>query len=246
MKHLILIVTLLAGSIPATDQWGSSSRWESPSGIENVAEELKSATRELAETSSEDLVRGFDNSKSDIENAMLAQQLDGAAGLFLEMTKNGRPVGELRDAAGILTELSRRIPTFGGSLTFKWQAVTDAVRALNREVGNGWGSGSEIEEKAIVGRVYWRGRVDDRIQLKIRNETGETRTISGSTLGDGVYNFTSGLPERNVEVSVYKKKGRGKVRVIQQPSEVNNFTAVIEVYDDDSGARDYELDIYWR
>jgi len=49
-----------------------------------------------------------------------------------------------------------------------------------------------------------------------------------------------------VEVSVNKLSGRGTVRVLQQPSRANDFTAVIEIYDTGGGAQEYRLEIVWR
>ena len=47
-------------------------------------------------------------------------------------------------------------------------------------------------------------------------------------------------------VEVDKKEGRGDVNVIQQPSRQNNWTAIIEIRDKDSGARNHNLEIFWR
>jgi len=49
-----------------------------------------------------------------------------------------------------------------------------------------------------------------------------------------------------VTVDVNRKKGRGKVRVIQQPSTDNDFTAIVEIYDNGGGAREYQLEIFWK
>jgi hypothetical protein len=43
-----------------------------------------------------------------------------------------------------------------------------------------------------------------------------------------------------------KKAGRGEIRVIQQPSRDNNFTAIVQILDDASGAREYQVEITWR
>lgn len=244
MKHLILIATVLAASVSVMGQWDSWSR------VGGYAEQLKNTSRELADRSSQDILRGFNKTRSDIDNAFLAQQIDSSAGLFLDMTRSKRSVGELRDAASILTELSRRAPSFS-TQSYTWRRISTLMDDINRELstfsgGGGWNPGPQPDPRPVIGRVYWRGRVDDRIQLKIRANFGETTVISGSSFGSGAFNFTSGLPEKNVEVMVTRKKGRGRVTVVQQPSRANNFTAVIEVYDNDSGSKDYELDIYWK
>lgn len=103
-----------------------------------------------------------------------------------------------------------------------------------------------IQAKAQSGRVFWRGTIDDKVQLVIKSDTIQEQTISGQTNPDGVFSFTASLPDSPVTVGVNKKKGRGKVSVIQQPSSTNDFTAIVEIYDDGGGAREYQLDIFWK
>ncbi len=96
------------------------------------------------------------------------------------------------------------------------------------------------------GRVFWRGMVDDRVHLVIKGTSLESRTISGSENPVGVYSFTAPLPGSPVAVQAIRKEGRGKVTVIQQPAADNGYTAIVEIYDDRGGAREYQLDISWR
>lgn len=98
----------------------------------------------------------------------------------------------------------------------------------------------------VKGRVFWRGDVDDRVHLVIRNESLEMRIISGETRPDGNYSFTAALPGESVSVEVNKKEGRGDVKVIQQPTAENAFTAIVEIYDKRAGSKVYQLEILWR
>ncbi|MBK8148642.1 MAG: hypothetical protein IPK58_10660 [Acidobacteria bacterium] len=77
-------------------------------------------------------------------------------------------------------------------------------------------------------------------------QSGRKRTISGRTTLDGTSSFTSPLLSRQVSVGVTRTRGRGPVKVIQQPTKANDYTAIVEVYDDGGGAKDYQLDIFWR
>lgn len=244
MRHLLLTVTILAASVSAMGQWDS---WSS---VGSHADQLKRASQELADRTSQEILRGFNKSRSDIEQAFIAQQINGAASLFLDMTRSRRAVGELRDAAAVLTELTRRAPSFTLQMGY-WRGVITAVDNINRDLANftgggGWSPRPEPPLRPINGRVYWRGRVDDRVQISIRYNYIDVRTISGTNFGQGTFNFTSPLPDRNVEVSVDRKKGRGQVTVLQQPSRANNYTAIVEIFDGGSGAKDYDLDIFWR
>lgn len=102
------------------------------------------------------------------------------------------------------------------------------------------------QPQAQNGKAFWRGMVDDRVHLIIKGDKIETRTISGRPYPDPVFSFTSPLPERPVTVSFTKQKGRSKkLTILQQPAEENDYTAVIEIYDDAGGAREYLLEIVW-
>ena len=47
-------------------------------------------------------------------------------------------------------------------------------------------------------------------------------------------------------MTVTKLAGRGTVRVIQQPAGTNDFTAIIEIFDDGGGSQEYRIEVTWR
>jgi hypothetical protein len=97
------------------------------------------------------------------------------------------------------------------------------------------------------GKVFWRGNVDDKLHLVIRGTSLEHRTVSGQVQPDGMFSFTTPLPQQAVTVSVPRFEGRSKkITVVQQPSAENQFTAIVEIVDEGAGARDYFLEIAWR
>jgi len=98
-----------------------------------------------------------------------------------------------------------------------------------------------------AGKVFWRGMVDDKVQLVIRGDKLEQRNVSGQPQRDGNFSFTAVLPAQAVTVSVPRVEGRSKkVAVVQQPTAENEFTAIVEINDEGGGARDYLLEIAWR
>ena len=108
-------------------------------------------------------------------------------------------------------------------------------------------SAGSAQDSEPLGKVFWRGMVDDRVHLVIKADKIEHKTVSGQAKSDGVYSFTAPLPQQTVIVTVNKQKGRSKqVKVIQQPSQENDFTAIVEIYDDGGGAKEYQLEISWR
>ena len=96
------------------------------------------------------------------------------------------------------------------------------------------------------GTMTWRGRVDDYVELNIQGDRVRSREREGSqTLNERV-SFSNPLPRANVTVSVRKLNGRGRVSVVQQPNQSNNYIAIIKIDDDKSGADDYEIEVAWR
>lgn len=246
MKKQILLTLLLtmvfAVAAQAQDDYFSSR-------LNNYADDLKRNTVDLADRTSNDLRRSSSNSRSAIEEAFLAAQVDASAGLFQQMISDRRRASELRDAAALLTDLVRRAPGYGSN-SYAWRNVQKSINDINRELGNsgnGNGNGNgNPDNRPVIGRVYWRGTVDDKIQLVIRGGQIDTRVLSGTPYPEGTYSFTAALPGRNVTVDVNKTKGRGNARVIQQPSKSNDFTTIVEISDSDGGAKEYQLDIFWR
>ncbi len=249
MKKIILLLSLILSaftfSISAQDDSFSSNR------LNNLVNNLKRQTVDLVDRTSEDLRRSRNNSRSDIETAFLAQQLDASVGFFDQMVRDNRRGSELRDAAAVLTDVARRAPGYGSS-SYLWRDVQKSINDINRELGgngggnNGGGNNDGNDNRQVIGRAYWRGTVDATVRIEIQGKNLGVNTVSGSNYGNGNFSFTASLPDRNVLVGVDKKKGRGDVRIIQQPSQSNNFTAIIEIEDKDGGAREYQLEIYWR
>ncbi len=240
---LVLLTILITGfSVQAQDlERYSSGR------LDDLSNQLKRQTVDLVDRTDEDLRRG-NPSRREIEAAFLARQLDSSAGLFDEMVRDRRRANDLREAASILTDLARRASNSGGN-SILWRDVQNSINDINRELGRGSGGGGNNNDDgnngSRSGRAYWRGTVDDVVQLEIRGRDINIRNISGRAYNNGTFSFTSALPTRNVTVGVNKRSGRGNVEVIQQPRRDNDYTAIIEIRDRDGGARDYQLEIFW-
>lgn len=237
------LLSILLFSFSASAQIESDRYYSSR--LENLADQLKRDTVDLADRTSEEL-RKRNSSRNDVQSAFLAQQLDASVGLFQQMLRDrNNRASDLRDAAAILTDLARRAPSYGSNSNL-WRSAQNSINDINRELGSSnSGGGNNNGGGQRSGRAYWRGIVDNQVQLVIRNRTIETRTIAGREYQPGRFSFTAPLPTRNVEIEVDKKSGRGNVRVIQQPSRDNDYTAIIQINDDDGGAKEYQLEINW-
>lgn len=95
------------------------------------------------------------------------------------------------------------------------------------------------------GVLTWSGRVDDVLLLEIRDRNVRDRIVSGQQAERVRFDFSSSLPNREVNVTADKRRGRGDVRVVEQPSRRNGYTAVIEIRDRQGGAADYEIEVRW-
>lgn len=241
----LIIVTLLFAAVAANAQFGRND-------LRDKASRLVSSSQDLASRLSDDLRRGYSSSRSDIEAAFLASQIESSARLFEQMVQDNRKDSELRDAASIISDLVRRAPGYG-SQSYYWSDVKRAFDDVQRSVGGGygnndggWGNNNNNDNYSKrIGSVRWQGKVDNEVHLKIRNNTLDVSIFAGQDYGKGTYNFVSSLPNRNVNLFVNKRKGRGSVTIIQQPDRFNDYTAVIKILDEDGGAKDYDVEIYW-
>lgn len=117
--------------------------------------------------------------------------------------------------------------------------------ASDYQLDIGWET-SNIEEPYQPGRVYWSGRVDNRVNVIIAGDYVRSLDAAGTGMSNVNFNITGYLARRNGNfVSVRKLRGRGEVIVIQQPTWDNDFTAIIQIIDNDRSADDYQIEISW-
>jgi len=189
-------------------------------------------------------------SRYDIEALFQARSLNASAELFLRMVRDRRSDSELRDAFTVLQDLMRSVGRFSFDRSH-WSDIQrtsdDLARELNlgrRDRGGDRPPRNEEDGRAS-GRLRWSGTVDGESQLLVRRSDVESRTLSGLPVSGTAFNFTSALPRRAVDVRLAKKKGRGDVQIVQQPSRNNDFTAVVQIRDEKGGSDDYEFELTW-
>ena len=112
--------------------------------------------------------------------------------------------------------------------------------------GNGrWGTGN-ASGNGGSGTLRWSGRVDDVQEIRIRGRRASTYTVRGGGASDVRTSVSgSGLPDRGATVRVRTFDGRGSVRVVEQPSSRNGYTAVLRVEDRQGGAGYYDFEASW-
>lgn len=217
--------------------------------LNSLSEQLATQAEDLADRSYTEYGNNSLRNRNDVDALYLAQQFSASANLFRRMVRDSRRQSELRDAASVLSDLIRRANS-SYSQRYQWNSVQRTLDDILRELNvggfpGGGGGGGRGDDGRQTGRLRWRGMVDDIVNLVISDDRVEVRTLGGSEYNNATYNFTSPLPRRRVNVSVVRLSGRGDVRVIQQPSRDNDFTAVVEIRDPKGGARDYEIEVTW-
>jgi hypothetical protein len=239
---LSALMLLVSAPLFAQGKVGDETELFSRSGrLVDLSNRLVEQSENLSDAAYRNYSNKNNNNRSDAEALIIAQHFDTSAALFRRLVQDRRRRSELRDVAQNLSDLVRQSERYGAQRS-EWnnirRTVNEILSELNLNSGGG-GGGSN------TGRIRWSGTVDDRINLVIQGSYLEVQTLSGTQYGEGTFNFSGPLPQRRVSVRVNKLEGRGEVRVIQQPDYSNDFTAIIEIYDNKGGARDYQVEIYW-
>jgi hypothetical protein len=110
--------------------------------------------------------------------------------------------------------------------------------------GRGNGRGNDRFERTAL---RWMGNVDGTLEIRIQGDRIRYRELSGREVRGVRTDFARfGLPRRDVFLRVDELQGRGTVRVVQQPSARNGYTAVIQIRDPQSGYGRYTFDLLVR
>jgi hypothetical protein len=106
------------------------------------------------------------------------------------------------------------------------------------------GSTSALSAQAQL--FEWSGRVDGETRVFMRGNDVWTQDLTGRDNRRGRARVARALPARDGQVRVQLVDGRGDVRVIQQPTSRNNYTAVVRIRDDGRRTDRYRFAAYWQ
>ena len=116
----------------------------------------------------------------------------------------------------------------------------------DRRGNGGWGNGGWGNRDGSSGALAWRGQVDDVVEVRVQGRRVDYVTRSGATVRDVQRRVSgNGLPGPDVNVSIRNSQGRGNVRVAQQPSARNGYTAIIRIQDPQGGFGHYDFQAAW-
>lgn len=245
-RLVLLALALLIFSVPVLAQGDGTFDRSRNSQLESLAGKLAQQADDLSEQVYRDYTNRSNNSRTETDGVFLAQQFSASADIFRRMVQDRRRTSELRDAGSLLSSLAARGNSY--SSRSRWsdvqRTVADIQRELNYGGGGGTGGGGGGGGNSS-GLFRWSGTVDDEVQLKIQGDFIEAGAVSGTPYNDATFSFTTPLPQRQVNVRVRKLRGRGEVRVLQQPSRFNDWTAIVSIRDGDRSTDRYELEISW-
>jgi hypothetical protein len=125
--------------------------------------------------------------------------------------------------------------------------IVDTKKGRDKyEIEATWDATRFVEEPYQPGRIIWKGKVDNRVDLHISGSDLRINLVAGRPTTDVSQSGSFYLPRRNgTFVSARKREGRGSVTVSQQPSQENDFTAIIQIYDPEGSDDKYEIEISW-
>ena len=98
-----------------------------------------------------------------------------------------------------------------------------------------------------TGRGYlWRGTVDGRVRVTLQGGASFAEVLEGASIIGEHGDLLRPLPARaDLKPLIQKLRGRGRVSIVESPSEQNNYRLTFEIEDSEPGADDYEIELDW-
>ncbi len=94
--------------------------------------------------------------------------------------------------------------------------------------------------------LRWRGRVDGVDDIIIRGDKVRVEHVAAKPIQSQDYRFSAPLPTADVELTLRTIQGRGNVRLLEQPTRRNEYTAVVRIDDSEPrGDDEYEFELSW-
>jgi hypothetical protein len=106
--------------------------------------------------------------------------------------------------------------------------------------------GSESAPDPTGRGFLWSGRVDGRVRVTIKGGASFSEVLEGAPIGGEHAESLRPLPARaDLMPTIQKLRGRGRVSIVESPTEKNNYRLIFEIDDPGPGADDYEVELDW-
>lgn len=98
-----------------------------------------------------------------------------------------------------------------------------------------------------AGRAFlWSGAVQGRVRVTIEGGASFSQPLDGGSVSGEHADMLRPLPERaDLAPRIQKLRGRGRVSIIQPPSDKNHFRLIFEIDDPGPGTDNYEVELDW-
>jgi hypothetical protein len=93
--------------------------------------------------------------------------------------------------------------------------------------------------------LLWSGRVDGTVRVSVQANSASAEVMNGGPVMGERTNFLRSLPRRAPNAAVRRVRGRGRVELLEFPSERNGNRLVFEIRDGDGGSDNYEVEVSW-
>lgn len=100
---------------------------------------------------------------------------------------------------------------------------------------------AETRAPAGAFQVEIEADVDGTVDILASGDAARFEVVSGQPVGRNAAHFSAPLPRAELDCSVRKLGGRGRVTLLEQPSAANSYTARIRVEDPRAGADFYRV-----
>ena len=94
--------------------------------------------------------------------------------------------------------------------------------------------------------MTWRGYVSGSATLFIQGDTVDAQGRQTGAIDRPDFHFNASLPTNLDRVGVTVRRGRGTVKVVEQPLANNQYTATVQISPVGDRPEYYVLDFYWK
>ncbi len=94
--------------------------------------------------------------------------------------------------------------------------------------------------------LVWTGTVDGRVRVTVEGGASFSAVLQGAPITGEYAEILRPLPARaDLTPTIQKLHGRGRVSIVEPPSEKNNYRLIFEIDDPEPGADYYQVELDW-
>ena len=240
------------GSASSNRQLATSIYQKSQSLLNNYQSSLGIRINDIRAglTSNNVLIEG------DLDLLLQANSFSNAAAWYQQATGTARSDGSSAVAARILLSSAQRVDASlqnaqnNPQFAQQWASIQSDLNLVgaNNSTNNNLGSNTDNNSGQVSGpgHFQWQGLVDGSDNITLRGSSVKMIHLTASNIQQATYQLSTALPFADVQVNLRKVRGRGQIRLLEQPTASNDYTAVVQVNDQDTpGSAWYEYTLDW-